>query len=51
MRLLTFRGDVASAEHKALLDAALNRDADTAEFVLRTHINGGVAHSFQVFAK
>ena len=51
MRLLTFRGDVASAEHKALLDAALNRDADTAESVLRAHINGGVAHSLQIFAK
>ena len=50
MRLLTFRGAVASAEHKTLLDAALNRDADAAEAALRAHINGGVAHSLQIFS-
>jgi DNA-binding GntR family transcriptional regulator len=44
MRLLTFRGDVAAAEHRALLDAALARDADRAEETLRRHIAGGVEH-------
>jgi DNA-binding GntR family transcriptional regulator len=44
MRLLTFRGDVAAAEHQGLLDAALSRDADRAEEILRRHIGGGVAH-------
>lgn len=44
MRLLTFRGDVAAEEHRGLLDAALARDADRAEEILRTHIAGGVEH-------
>jgi DNA-binding GntR family transcriptional regulator len=45
MLSLTFRGDISSREHKALLDAALKRDAKSAQKTLRTHIDGGVSHS------
>jgi DNA-binding GntR family transcriptional regulator len=45
MLSLTFRGDIAAREHKALRDAALKRDAKSAKQILRTHIDGGVAHS------
>lgn len=45
MLSLTFRGDIAAREHKALRDAALKRDAKSAKRILRTHIDGGVAHS------
>lgn len=47
MRVLTFRGDSASHEHKTLLDAALCRDAQRAVAVLRQHIDGGVSHSLE----
>lgn len=47
MRVLTFRGEAASIEHKALLDAALSRDAQRGISVLRQHIEGGVDHSLQ----
>jgi len=42
---LSFRGEVAAAEHRALLDAALARDADAARAVLRAHLLGGVEHA------
>lgn len=42
MLALTFRGDIAAEEHRALLDCALTRDAGRAATVLRKHINGGV---------
>lgn len=45
MRSLTYRGATAAAEHRALLDAALARNADEARAVLRRHIDGGVRHS------
>ncbi|MCV2869634.1 FCD domain-containing protein [Defluviimonas sp. WL0002] len=45
MRRLTYRGETASAEHRALLEAALDRNALRAQEILRTHIEGGVAHS------
>jgi DNA-binding GntR family transcriptional regulator len=45
MLALGFRGEVAAEEHRALLDAALARDAERAAAVLETHINGGVAHA------
>jgi DNA-binding GntR family transcriptional regulator len=45
MVALSYRGDVAAREHQALLDAALDRDADTAKKILAAHIEGGVEHA------
>ena len=45
MLSLPFRGEAAAAEHRQLLEAALNRDSATAQAVLRRHIDGGVEHS------
>ncbi len=45
MRTLTFRGEEAAAEHRALLGCAMERDIKTAQAILRTHIEGGVEHS------
>lgn len=45
MIFLTFRGEIAAREHKALLDAALARDFATAREVLERHVDGGVAHA------
>lgn len=45
MVALSYRGDVASREHQALLDAALGRDADAAKRILAAHIEGGVEHA------
>ncbi len=45
MVALSYRGDVASREHQALLDAALGRDADAAKQILAAHIEGGVEHA------
>mgnify|MGYP003650259076 CR=1 FL=1 len=45
MQTLTFRGEIAASEHKALLEAALARDAGTAVKILETHISNGVKHA------
>ncbi|HEX2019929.1 MAG TPA: GntR family transcriptional regulator [Aurantimonas sp.] len=45
MIALSFRGDVAAAEHHRMLECALARDADGACAVLRLHVEGGVAHA------
>lgn len=45
MRTLTFRGEAAAAEHRALLNYAMERDIENAQAVLRVHIEGGVEHS------
>jgi DNA-binding GntR family transcriptional regulator len=45
MIALSFRGDVASNEHRALLDAAMSRDADAARAILKRHLLGGVDHA------
>lgn len=47
MIALSFRGDVASAEHHALLEAAMARDADAARSILATHLIGGVNHALE----
>lgn len=47
MRTLTFRGEPASAEHRMLMNAAMERDIDTAQSVLRAHIEAGLAHSLE----
>lgn len=41
---LTFRGQIAADEHREMLDAALRRDAATAQDVLRRHVEAGVEH-------
>jgi DNA-binding GntR family transcriptional regulator len=41
---LTFRGAIAAEEHRAMLEAALKRDAKTAKDLLRKHVQGGVQH-------
>jgi DNA-binding GntR family transcriptional regulator len=45
MIFLTFRGEIAAREHKALLDAALSRDFEAAKTVLERHVDGGVEHA------
>ncbi len=40
-----YRGDEPAAQHKALLDCALSRDAATARAVLEAHVNNCVAHA------
>ena len=42
MVAVVFRGEVAAAEHRQLLDAALARDAVAARNILRSHIEGCV---------
>jgi len=43
-RFFDYRGDalLAQAEHKALMDAVLNRDADTACWLMTEHVLGRV---------
>lgn len=45
MVALSFRGDIAAREHKALLDCALERDAEKAQRILAEHVTGGVNHA------
>jgi DNA-binding GntR family transcriptional regulator len=47
MIFLTFRGQIAADEHRALKDAALARDVVTASAVLLRHIDGGVEHALK----
>jgi DNA-binding GntR family transcriptional regulator len=49
MLVLTFRGDEAAIEHKAILDAALSRDSATAQNILETHILAGLRHALMAF--
>ncbi|WP_120632061.1 GntR family transcriptional regulator [Ruegeria sp. EL01] len=45
MLVLTFRGENAAAEHRDMLDAALERDTTAAIDVLETHIRKGLEHT------
>jgi DNA-binding GntR family transcriptional regulator len=47
MIALSFRGAIAASEHKALLDAALARDAAGARGILAKHLTGGVEHALE----
>lgn len=47
MIFLTFRGQIAADEHRALKDAALARDFPAARAVLERHIDGGVEHALR----
>ena len=42
---LSFRGEIATTEHKILHDCALARNAATAKEVLSRHVEGGVEHA------
>lgn len=45
MVAVVFRGQIAVAEHKTLLDCALTRDPELAGKVLAKHVNGCVAYT------
>ncbi|MDO9638335.1 MAG: FCD domain-containing protein [Pseudotabrizicola sp.] len=45
MVALSFRNAVSASEHRALLDAALARDATAASEILSAHLSGGVQHA------
>jgi DNA-binding GntR family transcriptional regulator len=45
MIALSYRGAIAAAEHLAMKEAALRRDADEACNLLARHIQGGVEHA------
>ena len=45
MLVLTYRGEVAVKEHKAMFDAALARDAVKAKNLLELHIRNGLEHT------
>ena len=45
---LQYRGSATVAQHRALLDCALKRDAEEAKKILTDHINGCVAHALSI---
>ncbi len=45
MLVLTYRGEIAVTEHKAMLDAALARDSELAADILKQHIQNGLDHT------
>ena len=45
MLVLTYRGEEAVAEHKAMFEAALDRDIDRAARLLEDHIQSGLEHT------
>ncbi|MGF9758408.1 GntR family transcriptional regulator [Microvirga sp. 0TCS3.31] len=47
MVAVVFRGEIAAAEHRTLLDCALTRNADRACAVLTQHVNGCVAYTLE----
>jgi DNA-binding GntR family transcriptional regulator len=49
MQILTYRGKSAANEHKHLFEAALDRDADKADKILRQHIEKGLKHTLEEY--
>lgn len=49
MLVLTYRGQEAVDEHKAIFDAAIARDSKRANKMLRQHIEKGLEHSLDAF--
>ena len=45
MIAFSYRGNEPAEQHKALLDAALKRDADVAVATLKVHVNNCVEHA------
>jgi GntR family transcriptional regulator, carbon starvation induced regulator len=50
MVLFSYRGEEPAAQHKALLDCALKRDAATAKPILERHVNNCVEHALATAA-
>jgi GntR family carbon starvation induced transcriptional regulator len=50
MVLFSYRGEEPAAQHKALLDCALARDAATAQAILAKHVNNCVEHALATSA-
>ena len=48
MLMLSYRGESAVLEHRAMFDAALERDAASAKQILEDHIRNGLAHTLEV---
>ena len=51
MLVMTYRGGIAIAEHKAMFDAALARDVEGAVAHLETHITRGLEHALQIIER
>lgn len=49
MLVLTYRGEVAVQEHRAMFEAAIARDADKATAILEEHIQKGLVHALAAF--
>lgn len=45
MLVLTFRGEAATHEHRAMLEAALVKDVSAAKKMLETHVRQGLEHT------
>jgi DNA-binding GntR family transcriptional regulator len=50
MVAFSYRGSEPAAQHRALLEAALKRDAATAVETLRVHVNNCVEHALSTKA-
>lgn len=50
MLVLTYRGEAAVKEHKAMFEAALQRDADKASELLELHVKNGLDHTLSAMA-
>ena len=51
MLILTYRGQEAVDEHRAIFEAALARDADAAVKHLETHITRGLSHTLEALGR
>ncbi len=49
MLVLTYRGQEAADEHRAMFEAALARDAESAANILQVHIENGLKHTLAAF--
>lgn len=49
MLVLTYRGQEAVDEHRAIFEAALSRNADQVATVLKSHIENGLEHTLAAF--
>lgn len=47
MLMLSYRGESAVEEHRAIFNAALERDAESAKRYLEDHIRNGLAHTLE----